>query len=57
MKYSMSEIGKSISNWPQLASSVVLGGAITTHLCSSILLKHHQESGRYYVDLDSIFGK
>lgn len=57
MKYSMSEIGKSISNWPQLASSVVLGGAITTHLCSSVLLNHHQTSGRYYVDLDLIFGK
>jgi molybdopterin/thiamine biosynthesis adenylyltransferase len=55
MKISMSEIGKSILTWPQLASSVVLGGAITTHICRCILLGQHRSSGRYYVDLDMIF--
>jgi len=57
MKSSMMEIGKSISNWPQLASSVVLGGAITTHICRCILLDQHSSSGRYYVDLDIIFNQ
>lgn len=56
MKYSMSEIGKTITTWPQLASSVVLGGAITTDISRKILLGDHSASGRYYVDLDAIFG-
>jgi molybdopterin/thiamine biosynthesis adenylyltransferase len=55
MKLSMAEIGKSINTWPQLASSVVLGGAITTDIARKILLGEHQQSGRYYVDLDAIF--
>lgn len=55
MKMSMNEIGRTISSWPQLASSVVLGGAITTHLCRKILLGEHHSSKRYYVDLDQIF--
>ena len=55
MKLSMAEIGKTINTWPQLASSVVLGGAITTDICRRILLGQHQESARYYVDLDEIF--
>ncbi|HEY0898318.1 MAG TPA: ThiF family adenylyltransferase [Sphingobacteriaceae bacterium] len=56
MKFSMTEIGKSITTWPQLASSVVLGGAITTDISRRILLGEHSVSGRYYVDLDAIFG-
>lgn len=55
MKLSMTEIGKTINTWPQLASSVVLGGAITTDICRRILLGHHKESARYYVDLEAIF--
>lgn len=55
MRFSFSEIGKSISSWPQLASGVNLGGAITTELCRKILLDQHKLSGRYYVDLDQIF--
>ncbi len=55
MQLSMTQISKSINTWPQLASSVVLGGAITTDICRRILLGEHKESGRYYVDLDYIF--
>ena len=55
MKQSMAEIGKTINTWPQLASSVVLGGAITTDIARRILLGEHTTSGRYYVDLDDIF--
>lgn len=55
MQLSMAQIGKSINTWPQLASSVVLGGAITTDICRRILLDEHKISGRYYVDLDYIF--
>lgn len=55
MKFSMAEIGKTINSWPQLASAVVLGGAITTDLARKILLGQHNSSGRYYVDIDNIF--
>lgn len=55
MQLSMAQIGKSINTWPQLASSVVLGGAITTDIARRILLNEHTKSGRYYVDLDEIF--
>lgn len=55
MKRSMAEIGKTISTWPQLASSVILGGAITTDISRKILLGQHSGSGRYYVDLDVLF--
>lgn len=55
MKLSMAEINKTINTWPQLASSVVLGGAITTDIARKILLDQHTQSGRYYVDLDDIF--
>jgi len=55
MKSSMAEINKTINTWPQLASSVVLGGAITTDIARRILLNEHTHSGRYYVDLDDIF--
>jgi molybdopterin/thiamine biosynthesis adenylyltransferase len=54
MKYSMSQIGKTINTWPQLASSVVLGGAVTTDIARRILLNHHNQSGRYYVDLEAL---
>jgi tRNA threonylcarbamoyladenosine dehydratase len=54
LKLSMTEIGKTITTWPQLASSVVLGGAITTDLSRRILLDQHSESGRYYADMDEI---
>ncbi len=56
MKWSMSEIGKSINTWPQLASSVVLGGAVTTDVTRRVLLDHFTQSGRFYVDLDAIIG-
>lgn len=53
-KYSFSEIGKSISTWPQLASSVVLGGALCADIGRRIFLDKHRESGRYFVDLSQL---
>lgn len=53
-KYSFSEIGKSISTWPQLASSVVLGGALCADIGRRIFLDKHKESGRYFVDLNQL---
>ena len=56
LKASMMEVEQSINSWPQLASSVVLGGAVTTDVCRRILLDQFHDSGRYYVDLDEIIG-
>ena len=54
MKSSMMEIDQTITTWPQLASSVTLGGALTTDVCRRILLDQFHESGRYYVDFDQL---
>lgn len=54
LKISMSEIGKSITTWPQLASSVTIGGGVTTELVRKILLNQHQLSGRFYFDIDAM---
>lgn len=53
-KYSLSEIGKSITTWPQLASSVVAGGGFTTEMARKILLGHSKVSGRFHVELDAV---
>jgi hypothetical protein len=54
LKASMPEVKKTINTWPQLASSVTLGGGVTTDVCRRILLDQFHDSGRYYVDLDEI---
>jgi molybdopterin/thiamine biosynthesis adenylyltransferase/nitroreductase len=55
-KVSLVEIGQSIGTWPQLASAVTLGGGVVTDVCRRIFLGQFTESGRYYVDLESIIG-
>ena len=50
LKMSMGEIGKTITTWPQLASSVMLGGGVTTDVCRRVLLKESVPSGRFYID-------
>lgn len=54
LKLSMGEIGKTISTWPQLASSVMLGGGVTAELSRKILLNEDVPHGRYYVDIEDI---
>lgn len=54
LKASMMEVEQSINTWPQLGSSVVLGGALTTDVCRRILLDQFRGSGRYYVDFDDL---
>ncbi|WP_339922892.1 ThiF family adenylyltransferase [uncultured Cyclobacterium sp.] len=54
VKFSFSELGKTITSWPQLASSVFLGGAACCHYARLLLLNHKVKSGRFYVDLDKI---
>ena len=54
LKLSIGEMGKTIGSLPQLASSVVLGGAVTTDVCRRILLDELSLSGRFYIDLEQI---
>lgn len=54
LKASMLEVEQSINTWPQLASSVTLGGALTTDVCRRIFLDQFNESGRYYLDIEDI---
>lgn len=53
-KASMVEVEQSINTWPQLASSVALGGAAGADACRRILLDQFHASGRYYIDFDQI---
>jgi hypothetical protein len=52
LKESMKEIKRTISTWPQLASSVVLGAALCADVCRRILLNQFHDSGRYYMDIE-----
>lgn len=54
LKESMQQINKSITSWPQLASSVVLGGAATTDVARRIFLNQLSASGRFYIDFDEL---
>ncbi|MCQ4207926.1 hypothetical protein M4J07_005947, partial [Streptomyces longispororuber] len=49
-------IGHTMSSWPQLASGVMLGGALVTDAARRILLGAPVPSGRYYADLEELVG-
>lgn len=51
-KVSMLEVNQTINTWPQLASSVALGGAVGADVCRRILLNQFHDSGRYYIDIE-----
>ncbi|MFI5801265.1 ThiF family adenylyltransferase [Streptomyces sp. NPDC051561] len=48
----ITEIGTTLSSWPQLASGVALGGALTAEAARHILLGGPRPSGRFYTDLE-----
>jgi molybdopterin/thiamine biosynthesis adenylyltransferase len=52
---SLAEIGKKIPSWPQLASDVQLGSALTAKLARAILLGHTIPSGRFRCDIMQLF--
>lgn len=52
MKASLPELGKTITTWPQLASGVVLGGALVSDAWKRIALNELNCSGRWWTDLD-----
>lgn len=54
LRDSFAEIGKSLTTWPQLASSVVIGGGVVAEVSRKILLGDGIRAGRYYFDIDTI---
>ncbi len=54
LKASMLEVEQSITTWPQLASDVILGGAVSANVCRRIALNQFQSSGRFFVDMNEI---
>lgn len=54
MQASLLELNQTITSWPQLASSVTLGGGVAADVCRKIMLEQTDVSGRYYVDMDDI---
>ncbi len=57
MTRSIAELGKTITTWPQLASDVILGGAVVAMTTRMIFLTNKIKSSRVYVDVPSIIGK
>ncbi|MCA9653445.1 MAG: Rv1355c family protein [Myxococcales bacterium] len=51
---SLFAIGETLETWPQLGSSVALGGACVTDVARRILLGELRASGRFYVDLHEL---
>lgn len=54
MKASMLEMRLSITTWPQLATAVTLGGAITADTCRRMFLGLFTDSGRYFIDTETL---
>jgi molybdopterin/thiamine biosynthesis adenylyltransferase/nitroreductase len=54
MAASLVDVESSLASWPQLASAVALGGALTTDSARRMALGELTASGRYYVDLEEI---
>lgn len=53
-RLSIEEIGKTITTWPQLASSVISGGANAADVYRRLMLGGVLSSGRYYIDVEGI---
>ncbi len=56
MKASMLEIESTVTTWPQLASSVALGGALVADVHRRIALGTFTDSGRWFVDPEELIG-
>ena len=54
LRASMIEIEQTITTWPQLGSSVTMGGGATADVVRKICLGEPVLSGRYHLDLDQL---
>lgn len=53
-KVTLIELGQTLSTWPQLASSVIMGGGMLADISRRILLNQLHVSGRFYVDIEEL---
>ncbi len=53
MAASLIDVETTIKTWPQLASHVMLGGALNTDTARRLALGQFRSSGRYYVDFEA----
>jgi len=54
MKGSMLEMGRTLTSWPQLASSVAAGGGFSGDVLRRLLLSELKASGRWFIDPASL---
>lgn len=54
LRSSLTEVGKTIVTWPQLSSSVVLGGALAGDAIRRMFLGSFRASGRWRADVEDI---
>lgn len=54
MAKALPEVGRTLSSWPQLASGVLLGGALVTDTARRILLGERVASGSHSLDLSAL---
>ncbi len=54
MRASLAQVGRTLCTWPQLASSVVLGGGLIADVARRVLLGEEVPSGRYFADVDEL---
>lgn len=55
MLESVAEVGKSLYSWPQLGTAATLCGSVLAYLARKVIVGDKIESGRYQINLDSIF--
>lgn len=55
LKASVIELGHTVTTWPQLASAVILGGAVVGDVARRVLLGAPIASGRTFVDIEALF--
>lgn len=55
MKYSLTEVGKTLYSWPQLGSAATFSGVVIAYLVRKIVLGEKLDSGKYDLNLDKFF--
>jgi hypothetical protein len=54
MRFSLTQVGRTLPSWPQLGTAATLGGAVGALAARLVACKSPLDSGRYRVDLDEV---
>ncbi len=57
LRESLQKIGSELVSYPQLASDVLLGGALVGHILRRLFCEKELPSGRFYIDLSQLITK